>query len=117
MLQAIRELKFNFRYNFEYLPVIALSFISFTFIYRVLSPFLSNKLCKNYSKLSYNHKVEWNVRLTSTIFSIIVSTLCIYILVVDHGLSSSPLMYCFLFFYNMINKLIEIINQIDTIQY
>jgi hypothetical protein len=93
MLQAIRELKFNFRYNSEYLPIIALSFISFTFIYRFLSPFLSKKLCKNYSKLSYNHKVEWNVRLTSTVFSIIVSTLCIYILVVDHGLSSSPLMY------------------------
>lgn len=93
MLQAIRELKFNFRFTAEYLPIIAFSFTFFSFVYKVISPFISNKLCKNYSKLSYNHKVEWNVRFTSTLFSLIVSTICVYVLLVDHALSQSPLIY------------------------
>jgi hypothetical protein len=93
MLRIIKDFPFDFDYKIEYFSIICMSFMFFLFIYRILSPSLSKKMTQSYSRLIYNHKVEWNMRFTSTIFSIIVSTICIYIFIVDHAITSSPLLY------------------------
>jgi hypothetical protein len=93
MLRIIKDFPFDFDYKIEYFSIICMSFFCFLFIYRIVSPSLSKKLTHSYSRLVYNHKVEWNMRFTSTIFSIVVSTICIYIFIVDHAINSSPLLY------------------------
>lgn len=83
----------TFKYDTEYFPVIVLSYVLFMLIYRYLVPFVSMKYTKCYSRLALNQKIEWDLRATSTGFSVIVSFLCIYVLVFDNGLASSPLYY------------------------
>ena len=92
MIQAIRDMRLSFKYNLDYWPVVAFSCICFTLIYTVVSPYISTRASKNYAKLLHNHKIEWDVRFTSTVFSTLVGALCVYILVVDHALAASPLM-------------------------
>jgi len=93
MFQVIREFPFEFPYNYDYLPIIILSYIGFMFVYTVVAPKLSKKISTSYSNLNSAQKLEWNVRFTSTIFSIVVSIVCIYVLVVDHAIALSPLIY------------------------
>jgi hypothetical protein len=90
MFQAIREFRFDFRH--DYLTTVALSYIFFTLVYRYIAPYLSYKFSKSYAKLSSNHKIEWNVRFTSTLFSLTISTLCLYVLFIDKAITISPLM-------------------------
>jgi len=93
MFQIIREFPIQFPYNFDYLPIIVLSYFSFMLVYLIVSPKVSSKLSKSFVNLSQAQKIEWNVRFTSTLFSMIVSIVCIYILLVDHAITLSPLIY------------------------
>ena len=92
MLQIIKEFPIQLPYNYDYLSIIVLSYAGFMFVYLMISPKLSSKFSKSFDKLTCAKKIEWNVRFTSTVFSLIVSTVCIYILIVDHAIVLSPLM-------------------------
>ncbi|RNA27723.1 transmembrane 56-B-like, partial [Brachionus plicatilis] len=91
MLRIVDESSFKF--NNEYLAIIAYAYIAFTAMFLVVSPKLSKKLCASYDRLSAQHKIEWNTRVTSTVFSLVVSLICSYVLIVDKALSASPLIY------------------------
>lgn len=93
MFQVIREFPLGLDPKYEYLSVVAASFLFFTVVYRFVSPYFSKQLSAKYVALPQNHKIEWNVRVTSTIFSVLVSSICLYVLIVDHALSASPLFY------------------------
>lgn len=93
MLELITEFPVEFSSSFDYLVVVCISYLAFLSIYLVISPEISKKIFKSYLGLKFNHKIEWNNRLTSTIFSVIVSTISLYILVVDNAIVFSPLIY------------------------
>ena len=101
MIQIIKEfpIQFEFPYNYDYLSLIVLNYFGFMFVYLMISPKLSSKFTKSFDKLTNAQKIEWNVRFTSTVFSLIVSTICIYILIVDHAITLSPLMYVIFHYY------------------
>ena len=60
MIRIVDETSFKF--NNDYLAVIAYAYITFTTLFLVVSPKLSKKLCASYDKLSPQHKIEWNNR-------------------------------------------------------
>lgn len=62
MFQIIQEFPIQFPSNYDYLPIIVLSYIGFMFIYMIVSPKLSQKISKSFINLSHAQKVEWNVR-------------------------------------------------------
>lgn len=83
----------EFIQSFEYLPLVGLSYVSFMVIYFFISPIISKLASITYPSLKSSHVIEWNNRVTSTVFSIIVSTISLYVLIVDHAIASSPLIY------------------------
>lgn len=93
MFESISEIPIEIISNYEYLPIVCLSYVSFMFIYFVLSPTISKLTSKTYTTLKPNHIIEWNNRFTSTSFSVIVSIISLYILTVDHAIALSPLIY------------------------
>lgn len=93
MLKVIPEFPIEFLSSFDYLPIVFLSYVTFMIIYLVVAPLLSNVISKVYPTLKLNHKIEWNNRFTSTILSLVVSSISLYVLVVDHAIALSPLIY------------------------
>jgi len=93
MLKLIKEFPINFEYDSDYLTITAYSYAFFLVVFRVLAPYFSAKLTKSYDRLTCNQKVEWNSRVTSTLFSSFVSFTCLYILFIDDALSTSPVIY------------------------
>ena len=62
MFQIIREFPLGLDYKYEYLSVVAASFLFFSVVYRYLSPYFSKQFSAKYVALPQNHKIEWNVR-------------------------------------------------------
>lgn len=94
MFETIHELPTELiSSSFDYLPMVILSYVLFMVIYIIVSPTIGNLTSKTYSNLKQSHKIEWNNRFTSTVFSSIVSIISLYILFVDHAIESSPLIY------------------------
>jgi hypothetical protein len=79
--------------NYDYLPVVVLSYITFMFIYTFVSPTLGNLFSSTYPGLKHSSKIEWDNRFTSTVFSVVVSAVSLYVLVVDKAIQLSPLIY------------------------
>jgi len=77
--------------NYDYLPVVVLSYITFMFIYTFVSPTLGNLFSSTYPGLKHSSKIEWDNRFTSTVFSVVVSAVSLYVLVVDKAIQLSPL--------------------------
>jgi len=90
-------------YNFEqilhikfdptFLPVAATSFTLFLLLYKFVNPTLSNFLVRDYKTFTDAQKVDWNTRISSSINSFTVGTICIYMMIADHGLEANPLLY------------------------
>lgn len=93
MFDTIRDLPTEIISTYEYLPIVFLSYISFMLIFLIVSPNISRLTSITYKTLKSNHTLEWNNRFTSTAFSIIVSTISLYVLTVDHAIALSPLLY------------------------
>lgn len=81
----------EFRLN--YLPIVITSFFCFTLIYKFLSPFIGTRFTTSYKNLPDKYVVEWNTRFTTSMYALVVSTICLYVLIVDNGLKQSPLLY------------------------
>ncbi|CAF1165359.1 unnamed protein product [Rotaria sordida] len=88
-LEQIRNVKFDP----TFLPVVATSFIVFTILYKFIDPFLSNLLIKDYRTLTEIQKIDWNTRINSSINSLVVGTICVYMMIDDRGLNANPLIY------------------------
>ncbi|CAF3904023.1 unnamed protein product [Rotaria sordida] len=87
-LEQIRNVKFDP----TFLPVVATSFIVFTILYKFIDPFLSNLLIKDYRTLTEIQKIDWNTRINSSINSLVVGAICVYMMIDDRGLNANPLM-------------------------
>ncbi|KAM3924293.1 TLC domain-containing protein 4-like [Leptodactylus fuscus] len=71
--------------------VVAGSFLFFQFLFSIVSPRISPNLSKSYKKLSYGKQLEWDSSIVSTVYSLIVGTFCIYILVYDDAVNADPI--------------------------
>jgi len=80
-------------FRLSYLPVVLTSLLSFSFIYKIVSPALANRFASTYKKLTPQNIVEWNVRFSTSIYSIVVSILCMIVLIAHNGIRQSPLLY------------------------
>jgi hypothetical protein len=81
----------EFRLN--YLPIVLTSFICFSLIYKYLSPCIATRFTASYKYLPLKYVVEWNTRFTTSMYALVVSTICLYVLIVDNGIKQSPLLY------------------------
>lgn len=99
----------NIKFDPTFLPVVATSFTLFMILYKFINPFISNLLVPSYKTLSETKKIDWNTRysfiifnskyifkkllfrINSSINSLIVGTICVYMLIADHGLDANPL--------------------------
>jgi len=77
----------------NYTPVVIMSYITFMIIFTFVSPTLSSIFSATYPRITQSCKIEWNNRFTSTVFSVVVSSISIYILIVDKAYQISPLNY------------------------
>ena len=63
MFESIQEItSINFKYDLDFIPIVILSFIIFTLIYRIFVPYVSAKYTLTYKKLTLSQKLEWNMR-------------------------------------------------------
>ncbi|CAF2468957.1 unnamed protein product [Rotaria sp. Silwood2] len=83
----------NIKFDPTFLPVVATSFIVFTSLYKFINPFLSNLLVKHYKNLTETKQIDWNTRINSSINSLVVGTICVYMMIADRGLDANPLVY------------------------
>jgi hypothetical protein len=74
----------NIKFDPRFLPVVATSFILFVITYKFINTFLSNLLIKDYK--------NFTDRINSSINSFTVGTICIYMMIADHGLNANPLL-------------------------
>jgi len=88
-----KESNYEFASNFDFLPIVCISYVLFMIIYLIVSPIISKVTSITYPNLKINHKIEWNNRFTSTSFSLIVSSISLYVLIGDHAITLSPLIY------------------------
>ncbi len=100
----------NIKFDPRFFPVVATSFTLFIIFYKFINPFLSNLLVKDYKNFTETQKVDWSTRywffiyqrkkkkifsffrINSSINSFTVGTICVYMLIADHGLDANPLM-------------------------
>ncbi|CAF1149274.1 unnamed protein product [Rotaria sp. Silwood1] len=87
------EQMLNVKFDPTFLPIVATSFIVFTSLYKFVNPVLSNLLVKNYKNLTETQQIDWNTRINSSINSIVVGTICVYMMIADCGLNANPLVY------------------------
>lgn len=83
----------NIKFDPTFLPVVATSFTLFLILYKFINPFLSNLLVKSYEQFTETQKIDWSTRINSSINSLAVGTICIYMMIADHGLDANPLLY------------------------
>ncbi|XP_077869132.1 TLC domain-containing protein 4-B-like [Saccoglossus kowalevskii] len=74
----------------QYVPVVLASFGLSVGMYYYLSPVLSALLYDGYRKLSEVQLVDWNTRAASTLHSVLVSYMCVYVLLYDEDSKENP---------------------------
>lgn len=62
-----------------------ISFFTFQLFFHLVSSWFSAKVCTGFSNLSPQKKIEWNSRVVSTVHSLVVGTLGLYILFFDES--------------------------------
>ncbi|XP_077981623.1 TLC domain-containing protein 4-B-like [Glandiceps talaboti] len=77
--------------DLEYLPVVLASFGVSASLYYFISPLISEYICNGYRKLTQEQQVDWNTRTVSTLHSLIVSSLCVYVLLHDDDSQKNPI--------------------------
>ncbi|CAF1175538.1 unnamed protein product [Rotaria sordida] len=87
------EQMLNIKFDPTFLPVVATSFTLFIFLYKFINPILSNLLIKDYKMFTLAQKIDWSTRINSSINSLTVGIICIYMMIADHGLEANPLLY------------------------
>jgi len=88
-LERITSVKFDA----TFLPVVAASFVLFQVLYKFINPFLSNLLVKDYRTLTVAQQIDWSTRVNSSINSLTVGIICVYMMIADRGLDANPLIY------------------------
>lgn len=73
------------------IDIIIISFCFFQFLFYFLSPWFSAKISTGFNSLSFKKKVEWNSRVGSTLHSLVVGALGLYIFFFDEFAVADPL--------------------------
>jgi len=87
------EQMLNIKFDPTFLPIVATSCVLFIILYKFINPFLTNLLVKDYKIFTETQKIDWSTRINSSINSFTVGTICIYMMIADHGLDANPLLY------------------------
>ncbi|UJR30846.1 hypothetical protein I4U23_018361 [Adineta vaga] len=83
----------NVKFDATFLPVVATSFTFFLVLYKFINPFLSKILVNKYQTLTDAQKIDWSTRINSSINSLAVGIICVYMMIADRGLAANPLLY------------------------
>ncbi|XP_068919483.1 TLC domain-containing protein 4 [Petaurus breviceps papuanus] len=71
--------------------IVLTSFLMFQLLFHVVSSWFSAQVTSGFIKLSTQKKIEWNSRIVSTFHSLLVGSLCLYILFFDEATIADPL--------------------------
>lgn len=76
--------------TFHNFCVVAISSALFTYLYRSISPKITNTWFKRFGKLNKRDQIEWNERVVSSVHAIIASVVSTAVLVSDKKMQDDP---------------------------
>ncbi|XP_016357777.1 transmembrane protein 56-B [Sinocyclocheilus anshuiensis] len=76
--------------SLQVLMVVTGSFLGFQWLFHRGSPWVSEKLCKGFLRLSPTQRTEWNSRAVSTVHALVVGLFCLYIYIFDEPIQKDP---------------------------
>ncbi|XP_072500172.1 TLC domain-containing protein 4 [Notamacropus eugenii] len=77
--------------SYSIIAIVFTSFLMFQLLFHVVSSWFSAQVTSGFNKLSTQKKIEWNSRIASTFHSLLVGSLCLYILFFDEATIADPL--------------------------
>ncbi|XP_069127657.1 TLC domain-containing protein 4-B-like [Argopecten irradians] len=78
------------QFTYIYHPVTILSFGVVMFLYKKVFPRISPHISESYTSLSGVQQNDWNLRMTSCVHCVVISTLCLYTLLFDDVIIQDP---------------------------